>query len=203
MVAHTSAGAHAVVHAPKHETFDLVAKTNVDPKGFVRVVDEYRVEPWGLYMARPSDHAHFDYLESWLLPALGLRASVFHYLPAHARDQDYYVDIGEYTAGTTEWTSVDHYLDLSVRTGRDYDLLDVDELFDARVAQHLDHRHRRTDAARLRPERVARIRRNAHRVERQAVLSRSTPIHAVQFDCSAHCHARRYATSNHGAFAFS
>ncbi|MGB2721702.1 MAG: DUF402 domain-containing protein, partial [Rhodococcus sp. (in: high G+C Gram-positive bacteria)] len=100
MVAHTSAGAHTVVHAPKHETFDLVAKTNVDPKGFVRVVDEYRVEPWGLYMARPSDHAHFDYLESWLLPALGLRASVFHYLPAHARDQDYYVDIGEYTAGT-------------------------------------------------------------------------------------------------------
>ena len=131
MVAHTSAGAHTVVHAPKHETFDLVAKTNVDPKGFVRVVDEYRVEPWGLYMARPSDHAHFDYLESWLLPALGLRASVFHYLPAHARDQDYYVDIGEYTAGASRWTSVDHYLDLSVRTGRDYDLLDVDELFDA------------------------------------------------------------------------
>jgi predicted RNA-binding protein associated with RNAse of E/G family len=138
MVAHTSAGAHTDVHAPKHETFDLVAKTNVDPKGFVRVVDEYRVEPWGLYMARPSDHAHFDYLESWLLPALGLRASVFHYLPAHARDQDYYVDIGEYTAGASRWTSVDHYLDLSVRTGRDYDLLDVDELFDARVAQHLD-----------------------------------------------------------------
>ena len=125
------------VHAPKLETFDVPASTNTDPKGFVRRVDEYRVETWGLYMARPSDHPSFHYLESWLLPSLGLRASIFHYVPEHARDQDYYVDIGEFTPGHDVWTSVDHYLDIVVRTGKDLELLDVDELLDARIAGHL------------------------------------------------------------------
>ena len=40
------------MHPPKHETFDLAGRTNTDPKGFVRAVDEYRLCPWGLYMAR-------------------------------------------------------------------------------------------------------------------------------------------------------
>lgn len=126
------------VHAPKRESFDLEAMTNIDPKGFVRDVDEYRVEPWGLYMARASDHHEFDYLESWLLPSLGLRASVFHYVPEHPRDQDFYVDIGEYTPGPSVWTSLDHYLDITVRTGRGLELLDVDELLDATLADHID-----------------------------------------------------------------
>ncbi|KAA0021080.1 DUF402 domain-containing protein [Antrihabitans cavernicola] len=126
------------VHAPKVETFDVAAMTNTDPKGFVRQVEEYRLEPWGLYMARPSDHPTFHYLESWLLPSLGIRVSVFHYLPEFRRDQDFYVDIGEFTAGDTVWTSVDHYLDLVIRSGQDTELLDVDELLDARVAGLLD-----------------------------------------------------------------
>ncbi|MFE3293543.1 DUF402 domain-containing protein [Rhodococcus sp. NPDC059234] len=126
------------VHAPKVEAFNLVDRTNTDPKGFVRPVDHFRVEPWGLYMARPADHPHFHYLESWLLPSLGLRASIFHYHPFHARDQDRYVDIGDFTAGEQEWRSEDHYLDLIVRTGRDTELLDVDELIAAHAAGHLD-----------------------------------------------------------------
>jgi predicted RNA-binding protein associated with RNAse of E/G family len=126
------------LHVPKVETFDVAQLTNTDPKGFLRPVDEYRVEPWGLYMARPSDHPSFRYLESWLLPALGLRASIFHYVPEHARDQDYYVDIGEFTRDGDVWTSVDHYLDIVVRRGRDIELLDVDELLDARVLGLLD-----------------------------------------------------------------
>ncbi|MGB7237639.1 MAG: DUF402 domain-containing protein [Rhodococcus sp. (in: high G+C Gram-positive bacteria)] len=126
------------VHAPKVEYFDIVGLTNTDPKGFVRSVDEYRVEPWGLYMARPSDHPQFDYLQSWLLPSLGLRASIFHYLPGHVRDQDYYVDVGEFVPGVDAWTSVDHYLDIVVRTGRGFDFLDADELVEARVENHLD-----------------------------------------------------------------
>ena len=28
-----------LIHAPKHETFDLAARTNTDPKGIVRAVD--------------------------------------------------------------------------------------------------------------------------------------------------------------------
>jgi hypothetical protein len=120
------------MHPPKHETFDLRAGINTDPKGVLRAVDEYTVRPWGLYLARPTPgRAQFHYLESWLLPSLGLRATVFHFNPGHERDQDYYLDVGEYTPGADTWTSEDHYLDLVVRTQVGVELADVDELLDA------------------------------------------------------------------------
>jgi hypothetical protein len=120
------------MHPPKHETFDLRAGINTDPKGVLRAVDEYIVQPWGLYVARPTPgRAQFHYLESWLLPSLGLRATVFHFNPGHERDQDYYLDVGEYTPGADTWTSEDHYLDLVVRTQVGVELADVDELLDA------------------------------------------------------------------------
>jgi predicted RNA-binding protein associated with RNAse of E/G family len=120
------------IHAPKHETFDLVARTNTDPKGIVRAVDVYTVEPWGLYMARPAPgRAQFHYVESWLLPSLGLRATVFHFNPGHELDQDYYLDVGQYTPGASAWHADDHYLDLIVRTGTGVELSDVDELLTA------------------------------------------------------------------------
>jgi uncharacterized protein len=120
------------IHPPKHETFDLLARTNTDPKGIVRAVDEYAVQPWGLYLARPTPgRAQFHYLESWLIPSLGLRATVFHFNPGHERDQDYYLDVGEYMPGPDIWRSEDHYLDIAVRTGRGAGLADVDELLDA------------------------------------------------------------------------
>jgi predicted RNA-binding protein associated with RNAse of E/G family len=98
----------------------------------VRAVDEYVVRPWGLYLARPTPgRAQFRYLESWLLPSLSLRATVFHFNPGHERDQDYYLDVGEYTPGPEVWQSEDHYLDIVVRTGIGADLTDVDELLDA------------------------------------------------------------------------
>lgn len=120
------------MHPPKHETFDLRAHTNTDPKGIVRAVDEYVVRPWGLYLARPTPgRSQFHYLESWLIPSLGLRATVFHYNPGHERDHDFYLDVGEYTPGPDEWTSEDHYLDIEVRTHVGLHLADVDELLDA------------------------------------------------------------------------
>ncbi|WP_082961872.1 DUF402 domain-containing protein [Mycobacterium sp. 852002-51152_SCH6134967] len=120
------------MHAPKHETFDLVARTNTDPKGIVRAVDIYTVQPWGLYMARPTPgRAQFHYLESWLLPSLRLRATVFHFNAGHELDQDYYLDVGHYTPGSKVWHAEDHYLDLAVRTGRGVELHDVDELLTA------------------------------------------------------------------------
>jgi hypothetical protein len=120
------------MHPPKHETFDLRARTNTDPKGIVRAVDDYAVRPWGLYLARPTPgRAQFHYLESWLLPSLGLRATVFHFNPGHERDQDYYLDVGTYTPGPAVWSSEDHYLDLVVRTNVGVELTDVDELLDA------------------------------------------------------------------------
>lgn len=120
------------IHLPKHETFDLVARTNTDPKGIVRAVDEYAVYPWGLYVARPTPgRAQFHYLQSWLLPSLGLRATVFHFSPGHERDHDYYLDVGEYTPGADVWNAEDHYLDIEVRTGSGAGLADVDELLEA------------------------------------------------------------------------
>jgi uncharacterized protein len=98
----------------------------------VRAVDVYTVQPWGLYMARPAPgRAQFHYLESWLLPALNLRVTVFHFNPGHERDQDFYLDVGVYTAAVDAWRGEDHYLDLVLRTGRDVALTDVDELLDA------------------------------------------------------------------------
>jgi uncharacterized protein len=119
----------AHVHPPKREVFDVANRTNTDPKGIVRAVDVYTVAPWGLYMARPAPgRAQFHYLETWLLPALGLRATIFHFNPGFERDQDFYLDVGAYTSTGDVWHAEDHYLDLVVRTGRDVAITDVDEL---------------------------------------------------------------------------
>lgn len=123
---------HVTIHPPKRETFDVVARTNTDPKGIVRDVDVYAVHPWGLYMARPAPgRAQFHYLESWLLPSLGLRATVFHFNPGYERDQDQYLDVGPIAVDGQVWHTEDHYLDLVVRTGSGVELIDVDELFAA------------------------------------------------------------------------
>lgn len=101
----------------------------------MRAVDEYRLCPWGLYMARPTPgRPQFHYLESWLLPALGLRANVFHFNPGYERDQDHYLDVAAFRVDPDRWHTEDHYLDLVVRTGETVELVDVDELLEA-------HRH--------------------------------------------------------------
>jgi hypothetical protein len=66
-----------------------------------------------------------------LLPSLGLRATIFHFNPGHERNQDYYLDVGEYTPDPQVWESEDHYLDIVVRTGIGAELADVDELLEA------------------------------------------------------------------------
>jgi predicted RNA-binding protein associated with RNAse of E/G family len=92
----------------------------------------YTVKPWGLYVARPTPgRAQFHYLQSWLLPPLGLRVTIFHFNPGHERDQDFYLDVGRFTAGDTRWYSEDHYLDLVLRTGIGVELHDVGELMTA------------------------------------------------------------------------
>ncbi len=122
----------AHIHPPKRETFDLAERTNTDNKGIVRAVDEFVVRPWGLYMARPTPgREQFHYLESWLLPALGIRANVFHFNPGYEREQDYYLDIAQVTAGEVVWTTEDHYIDLIVYAGDRTELLDTDELLEA------------------------------------------------------------------------
>lgn len=122
---------HAV-HSPKVELFDLAAGTNTDPKGFVRPVEEYRVEPGGLYMFRPLvGHPELDFFESWFVPELGLRVTRQWWRPGHERDYDFYVDVVQISTGDSVWRTLDLYLDLLVRTGREVRVVDTDELVGA------------------------------------------------------------------------
>jgi uncharacterized protein len=120
------------IHPPKTEIFDISAGVNTDPKGIAREVERYRVEPFGLYVARPAPgRAQFDYLESWLLPELGLRLTDFWFTPGHERDQDLYFDVVTIEVGRDVWRTTDFYLDLALRNGRGVEVLDTDELLAA------------------------------------------------------------------------
>jgi hypothetical protein len=127
------------VHPPKVEVFDLAANTNTDPKGHVRTVTRYRREPFGLYLARPTPgHPRIAAIESWLLPALGLRVTRWYWHPGHEEDIDFYLDVVDIDAGERQWRSVDHYLDIVVRDRRGAELLDIDEFVVAVQAKLLD-----------------------------------------------------------------
>lgn len=123
------------LHPPKIEVFDPASRTNTDPKGIVREVEEYREEPFGLYVARPTPgRAQFRYLESWLLPALGLRVTDFWFTPGHERDQDFYLDIVDVRRDGERWVAKDLYLDIVLREKVRLEVIDTDELLAASVA---------------------------------------------------------------------
>ncbi|GLY69461.1 DUF402 domain-containing protein [Amycolatopsis taiwanensis] len=123
------------IHPPKIEVFDLAAGVNTDPKGIEREVEQYRVAEFGLYLARPAPgRKQFDYLESWLLPGLGLRLTDFWFTPGHERDQDVYFDVVTIDTGARVWRTTDLYLDLVLREGRGLEVLDTDELLAATSA---------------------------------------------------------------------
>lgn len=95
-------------------------------------MEVYTRTEWGLYLARPTPgRAQFRYLQSWLLPSLGLRATVFDWNPGHERDEDFYLDVVSIDVAGDRWRTEDHYLDLMVYTGVRTDLVDVDELLEA------------------------------------------------------------------------
>jgi uncharacterized protein len=127
------------IHPPKVELFDIGAGTNTDSKQLVRTVQEYRVEPFGLYMARSmADHRTATFVESWLLPDLGIRVTDWVFKPGFQRDQDFYVDIVDIERTPTTWRTVDYYLDIIVRTGTDARVIDIDEFLIALRADLMD-----------------------------------------------------------------
>ncbi|MFI9511009.1 DUF402 domain-containing protein [Nocardia sp. NPDC052566] len=135
---------------PKVEYFNLAELTNTDAKGFVRQVERFHVEPWGLYMARTVDGPQFHYLESWLLPELSLRATIAHRHAGDHRDKDYCLDVGEFAKiGPKRWKAVDHYLDVVVPRGRHAELRGVGDLLAAHAAGLIDtaQAHRALDRA--------------------------------------------------------
>ena len=118
----------ADLHPIKEETFDTTDRVNVDPKGYLREVDTFRVTDFGLYMARGANHPRFGYLESWLLPGLGLRANVFHFREGVEEKQDFYFDVADIDVEGDVWHTRDLYVDLISVTGEPIDVQDIDEL---------------------------------------------------------------------------
>jgi predicted RNA-binding protein associated with RNAse of E/G family len=126
------------IHPPKIELFDIAGMTNTDPKGFVRAVDEYRREDFGLFMARPVEgHPEIAYFRSWLLPRFGLRVSKWGSHPGARIDHDFYLDVVDIQPGEI-WRTLDLYLDVLVRTGQDLRVLDTDETVAALQAGLID-----------------------------------------------------------------
>ena len=125
------------LHPVKQETFDTASKTNTDPKGFLRDVDTFRVTDFGLYMARGANHPRFGYLESWLLPQLGLRANIFHFRDGVDVEQEFYFDVADIDVDGDVWKTRDLYVDLVSNTGTPIDVLDIDELAAATSAGYI------------------------------------------------------------------
>jgi len=125
------------LHRPKREVFDIAKGVNKDPKGNLRKVDEYRVEPFGLYLARPvPNHPRCHYLESWLLPKLGIRITDWWRKPGYDLDYDFYLDMAEIVENPEGiWQTTDLYLDITVRNGHNLQVLDTDELIEASNAR--------------------------------------------------------------------
>jgi len=121
-------GSIVAVHPPKTSTFDLAAGVNIDSKGCARVVDEYRLTPFGLYMSRAMvDRPTAHWVEAWLLPELGICVTDWWWNPGHTRDQDFYLDICEIARDGDRWLLTDHYLDIVVRNRRGAEVVDLDE----------------------------------------------------------------------------
>ncbi len=143
------------MHPPKRATFDVPAMVNIDTKGEPRTVDEYRVTDFGLYMSRAMvGRPTATWVESWLLPELGVCVTDWWWSPGHERHQDYYLDICEIVVDGGRWLLTDHYLDIVVRTRQEAVVIDVDEfvaavalgLLDPPVAEAAMHRtHRAVD----------------------------------------------------------
>lgn len=126
-------------HPPRVEHFHLAELTLTDSRGFVKQVETYHVEPFGLYLARTVENPHFRYIESWLLPALSLRVTVRHRGPGHDRGQTHYLEIGDYAAvGPKKWRAEGHYLHIVARPGQPAELICVDELLSAHAAGRID-----------------------------------------------------------------
>ncbi|HIW96685.1 MAG TPA: DUF402 domain-containing protein [Candidatus Corynebacterium gallistercoris] len=135
----------ADLHPVKEETFNLHDRTNIDPKGITREVDEYslRETPKGpvLYMARPTPgHPRFHYLESWLIPHLDARVNIFHFFEGESPTQDLYIDVAIIDPGKIQhsgesshptWRTRDIYIDVVTHDGSRVQVLDLDELGEA------------------------------------------------------------------------
>ncbi|MEV1294782.1 DUF402 domain-containing protein [Pseudonocardia sp. NPDC049635] len=127
------------MHPPKTQIVDVGDRVQYDTKGTRRDIQTLREEAWGLYLSRPVvARPNAWWIESWLIPDLGVCLSDWRWRPGHERDQDIYIDIARITRDGGLLRMTDLYLDLVVRRGRGTELLDVDEFVAAVAAGLLD-----------------------------------------------------------------
>lgn len=120
------------MHPPKVQTYDVRSGVNTDNKGLVREVTAYHHAPFGLHMSRAIvGRESASWIESWLLPDLGIVVSDWTWKPGHERHQDFYLDIAVVEPGSDLWRTTDLYLDVIVKTGEWTEVLDVDEFVEA------------------------------------------------------------------------
>lgn len=125
------------MHPPKTQLFDLDDHAQFDTKGTRRAIETLREEDWGFYLSRPVvARPNAWWIESWVLPELGICLSDWRWRPGHERDQDIYIDIASFTRDGPRVAMTDLYLDLVVRRGRETEVVDLDE-YVAAVAQGL------------------------------------------------------------------
>ncbi|MFF0612563.1 DUF402 domain-containing protein [Nocardia tengchongensis] len=136
----TTDDTHAVSpHRPRLEYFNLADLSWTDYRGFLHPVERIHTEPFGLYIERTVDNPRYHYVESWLLPELSLRATVYHLRPGHDRTQTHYLDIGDYgPCENKKWRAESHYLHVVARPGRAPELLGIDDLLTAHAAGQFD-----------------------------------------------------------------
>lgn len=116
------------MHPPKTQTFDLDDRAQFDTKGTRRPIETLREEDWGIYLSRPIiARPNAWWIESWVIPDLGICLSDWRWRPGHERDQDAYLDIASFTRDARRIRMTDLYLDLVVHRGRTTDVVDVDE----------------------------------------------------------------------------
>ncbi|WP_036569815.1 hypothetical protein [Nocardia sp. BMG51109] len=128
-----------VPHRPRVEFFDVADFTETDARGFVHTVENYHIEPWGLYLFRNADRPPDRYTETWLLPGLSIRVTMHHVNAAHDRDPLYHIYLGDFTRiEPKRWRAVYHYVDIEARNGHVCELHGVDDLFAAHAAGHID-----------------------------------------------------------------
>jgi predicted RNA-binding protein associated with RNAse of E/G family len=135
----SSAGRAVSIHPPKVDLLDVEAMTTTDHNGRVRPVDRYIVEPFGIYLARPvTDHPRMTYVQSWLLPEVGLQVSNWSFRPEPGRRPYVYLDVVDVERDRRIWRCTDNYLDIVVYPGERLDVLDTDELLAALDAGLID-----------------------------------------------------------------
>ncbi len=112
---------------------DLVRREVNGRDGVLYPIDRIEIANGAMYFSRVgAQHPAIAYQERWLLPALG--CVVIRWTMREGRapfNYGWYIDLDGIEMSDEHWTVTDRYLDVIVREGVAYEVLDADELAEA------------------------------------------------------------------------